>query len=606
MYGLTRINLILIPLFLVCLRLAAAQAEEPSLAARRQALKALINEHWEYTMRTAPEYASMLGDKRYNDQLSDVSAGAVRRDQDATRRFLARFRAIDTAGFPEQEQLNRRLMVRQLELSIAGVPFKDWEMPIDQMNGFHLGAAQWPTFLPFQTVNDYRDYIVRLHKLPRYFDQEIALTKQGERDGLMPPKFLLEKVPAQIDAILAATGADSPFAAPLKKFPAAIGAVDQEAIRKETLAAIQNSVVPAYRRLREFVRDEYAPKGRAEPGVWALPDGAARYAYDLRTFTTTNLTPEALHQLGLQQVAEYEAEEMALATRLGFQDLSSLRAAVKADPKRHAQSGEEILALYRKYIDQMYLKLPELFTRLPKARMEVVPVEAFRAKEAAPAAYTAGAPDGSRPGRVEVNTYDWQERLTTDFESTAYHEGVPGHHLQITIAQELTDLPMFRREAFYSAYQEGWALYAERLGKDIGFYQDPYSNYGRIENELWRAVRLVVDTGLHAKRWSRQQVVDYFHAHTGVAEVDVQSETDRYIVLPGQALAYKAGQLTILRLRERAKAALGDRFDLRRFHDEVLGAGALPLDVLEERIDAWTAAQKTAQSVGSGQPSAIR
>lgn len=581
---LSRSYLVLITILLLCPHCVIA---DDSLSTRRQTCKALIAEQWEYLMRLLPTYASTLGDKRYNDRLEDVSPASFSRRFATSRRFLARFQAIDTTGFPEQEQLNHRLMVRSLQEELEGEKFKAWEMPIDQQNGFHLGLAQLPSSLPFQTPKDYRDYIVRLHKLPRLFDQYIALMRQGERDGLMPPKMILEKVSTQVDDMAKTAEADSPFAIPLQKFPTSISKADQEIIRKELLVAIRDNVLPAYRKLGDFLRNDYVPKGRKEVGLWALPNGAAYYAYCVKQFTTTDITPAELHQLGLQQVAEYEAEELALAARLGFRDLKSLRAAAINDPQRHPHSGDELLNLYRKYTDQMYARLPELFMRLPKARMEVVPVEAFRAKEASAAEYELGSPDGSRPGRAWINTFDWQQRLTADIECTAYHEGVPGHHLQLTIAQELTDLPKFRRYAFNSAFEEGWALYAERLGKEVGFYQTPDSEFGRLESELLRAVRLVVDTGLHAKRWSRQQVVDYFHEHTGIPEVDVQSETDRYIVWPGQALAYKTGQLTILRLREKAKRILGKRFDLRQFHDEILGAGSLPLNVLEERINTW-------------------
>ncbi len=566
---------------------------DPTLAKRRMALDSLLREQWEYVLRSSPEFASILGDRRYNDRVSDVSERAVRRDMAATRRFLARFKAIDTTGFPEQEQLNQRLMVLQLAERIEAEQFKDWEMPVNQLNGIHLDASLGPTLFPFQTIKDYRDYIKRLHRLPRQFDQTLDQMRKGEHDGLMPPRFLLEKVASQAAGIADTSTPASPFAVPLQKFPASIPKAQQEEIRQELLAAIEKDVVTAYRRFRDFMRERYASKGRTDPGVWALPDGAARYALAVRLATTTKLTPEAIHQLGMRQVAELEAAERTLASQLGFSDVSGLRAAVKADPKLHAHSGEEILSLYRKYSDKMYGKLPDLFTHLPKARMIVVATEPFREKDAMFAEYVGGSLDGSRPGRVSVNTYEYSQRSLTDIESTAYHEGVPGHHLQMTIAQEMSSLPMFRREGDYTAFQEGWALYSEKLGKEIGFYEDPYSEYGRIENELLRAVRLVVDTGLHADRWSRQQVVDYFHAHTGLAELEVQSETDRYIAWPAQALAYKTGELTILNLRDKAKATLGDRFDLRMFHDEVLGAGPLPLDVLEERIDAWIARRKS-------------
>jgi uncharacterized protein (DUF885 family) len=543
-------------------------------------------------MRTSPEYASILGDKRYNDQLTDYSQAAIERRQREARAFLKRFEAIDTTGFPEQEALNQRLMVRDLRDGVDSEVFKDWEMPVNQIGGPHLNAAQLPVLLDFSSTKDYRDYIHRLHLLPVLFGQVIDNMRSGIRDGLMPPKFLLDKVSEQAERLLSGEPSASPFAEPLKHFPASISAADKQVIQTDLLAAIQNDVKPAYVHFRDFVRDEYAPKGRLEPGVWSLPDGAARYTFLVKQSTTTNMTPEEIHQLGLREVARIEAEETAIAQKLGYSDLPKFRAAVNSNPKLRVHSAEEILDLYRKYIDQMYGKLPTLFTRLPKGRLQVVAIEPYREKEAS-TQYQQGTPDGSRAARVEVNTYEWEKQTTPEIESTAYHEGVPGHHLQIALAQELPALPPFRQQEYYTAYTEGWALYTEGLAKEIGFYQDPYSDFGRLESEMLRAIRLVVDTGLHYKKWTRQQVVDYFHAHINTAEAEVQSETDRYISWPAQALGYKVGALTILRLREKAKADLGDRFDIRLFHDEVVGAGALPMDVLGERIDAWIGRQKT-------------
>jgi len=365
------------------------------------------------------------------------------------------------------------------------------------------------------------------------------------------------------------------------------------------LAAIGKHVLPAYQRFARFMEATYVPAGRPEPGIATLPEGAKYYRFLIRRTTNTDLTPEQIHQIGLRQVAEIERQMTAIASRLGAADLESFNAKVQGDPALRARSREQILDLYRGYIDGMYAKLPELFGRLPKAKVAVVPVEAFREKEAPGANYQPGNDDGSRPGRVQVDTYDPTARKTISMESTAYHEGVPGHHLQISIAQELPTLPPFRQHGIYTAFVEGWALYSERLGKDVGFYTNPYNDYGRLQDEMLRAIRLVVDTGFHYKRWTREQVVQFFHDHSALDEVEVQNETDRYIVWPGQALAYMVGQLKILELRDRARRELGARFDVRAFHDEVLGAGALPLDVLEARIDRWIAASKAAAPQGS-------
>ena len=569
-----------------------AAAAPADVEARRKALAALLDEQWQYQLKTSPELASFLGDKRYNDQWSDPTLAGIERDLDKTREYLGRFEAIDTAGFPEQEALNKTLMVRNLHEQLDSVRFKPWEMPVSQINGIHIDLPQIVSVLTFTSVKDYDDLIARYRKVPGLFDATIDHMRHGMADGLMPPKFLLEKVVQQVAGLDSGKPEDSPFAQPLKQFPKAIPAAEQARIREAMIGAIRDQILPAYHRFGDFVEHEYLPKGRTEPGMWALPDGEARYAFAVKTSTTSDLTPEQIHQIGLQQVAEIEKQMAAIAKRQGFTDLKSWNAKLAQDPEVHAKSRQQILDLYRGYIDGMYAKLPELFGRLPKAKVEVVPVEEFREKEASAAQYQPPAPDGSRPGRVQVNTGDPTSRKTLTMESTAYHEGVPGHHMQLAIAQELPTLPPFRQNGGYTAFVEGWALYSERLGKEVGFYTNPYSDYGRLQDEMLRAIRLVVDTGIHYKHWTRDQVVQFFHDHSATDEVEVQSETNRYIVWPGQALAYKIGQLKITELRERARRELGGKFDIRRFHDEVLGAGALPLDVLEARIDEWIAGQK--------------
>lgn len=571
----------------------AAPAKD-DLQVRRDALNALLAEQWEYSLSRTPEFASILGDKRWNDKISDFSQSSIDADLAKAKEFLKKFEAVDTAGFPEQEALNQELMVRGLKEEIEGSKWKGYLMPVNQMGGIHLLLPQLASLVPLATVKDYDDLIARYRQYPKVFDQTIGHMRTGMAAGLMPPKFLLEKVAAQAEGIAAAPIEQSPFAQALAKFPKEIPEAEQKRIREEMQAAIRDSLIPSYNKFAKFVKEEYAPKGRAEPGMWSLPDGAARYAWAVEQSTTTRLTPEQIHQIGLREVERIEGEMLVIAKKLGYKDVKSFNAAIEADPKLKAKSREHILELYRKYIDQMYTQLPQLFGRLPKAKVEVDKVEEFREKEASGAQYITGAPDGSRPGRVLVNTSEPETRKTISMESTAYHEGVPGHHMQLTIAQELPELPPFRQQGGYTSFAEGWALYSERLGKEVGFYQDPYSDYGRLQDEMLRAIRLVVDTGFHYKRWSRDQVVQFFRDHSAVDEVDIQSETDRYIVWPGQALAYKIGQMKILELRERAKKELGAKFDIRAFHDEILGGGALPLDVLEERIDHWIAARKKA------------
>jgi uncharacterized protein (DUF885 family) len=591
--------------YLICLLVATmlipatmSAANSPAdLESRRKALNDLLHEQWEYTLRTSPLYASILGDKRYNDQLDDFSQRAIDDNLEQSRRFLARFEAIDTAGFPDQEVLNKQLMVRDLSMGLEEARFRPWEMPVNQFSGIHIEAPQLVSILSFESVKDYEDYITRLKLLPRLFDQNIVQMRKGTADGLMPPKILLEQVVTQSNGIAITDAEKSPFAHPFDKFPDGIPEADRKRLREAGLAAIRGSIIPAYVKFTAFVRDEYAPKGRTEPGVWSLPDGPERYAFRVKDSTTTNLTPEDIHQIGLAQVKEIEGRMLGVAHQLGYPDLKSFYAAIRENPKLHAHSREEILDLYRKYIDAMYTRLPDLFGRLPKGRLEVMSIEEFREKEAS-THYMQGTADGSRKAHVMVNTGDFAKRTTLDVETTAYHEGVPGHHLQIAIAQELPELPPYRQQENYTAYTEGWALYSERLGKEVGFFQDPYSYYGHLQDDMLRAIRLVVDTGFHYKRWSRQQVVDFFHEHSAIDEPEVQSETDRYMAWPAQALGYKIGQLEILKLRQYSKDELGAKFDLRGFHDEVLGGGAVPLDVLSTRVHEWVGQQKAQAAAG--------
>ncbi len=579
----------------VCLMVPAALAQELSAAdldRRRVALRDLLDEQWEYSLRTSPEFASILGDRRYNDQLSDVSEAAVKADLAVSRRFLRRFEAVSTVAFSDQEKLNRDLMIKNLRDSLEAAKFVNWQMPVNQMSGIHLFAAQLPSLLPFTTVKDYDDYSVRLGKLPKVLDDTIRNMRKGMAARLMPPKFLLVQVAEQANGIATTSAEESPFGLPLQSMPESFSAGEKERIRAAVLEHVRRDVIPAYAKFAAFVRDEYAPKGRTEVGVWSLPDGKPRYAFQVKNQTTTNFTPEKIHEIGVREVARIEGEMLAIAKTLGFNDLKSFNASLETNPAVKVSSGEQILEAYRKYTDQMYAKLPELFGRLPKARMEVVPTPEFREKNASAAEYNPGSPDGSRPGRVYVNTYEAEKRKTLSNESTAYHEGVPGHHMQLSIQQELTDLPAFRQQGGETAFMEGWALYSERLGKEVGFYENPYNDYGRLNDEMLRAIRLVVDTGLHAKKWTREDVVKYFRDHSAIDEVEIQSETDRYIVWPGQALAYKIGQLKIVELRERAQRELGAKFDIRRFHDQVLSAGSLPMSQLEERIDAWIARER--------------
>jgi uncharacterized protein (DUF885 family) len=581
-------------MFLVCSSVFAAFPQS-NLSDRRKALNDLLAERWEYTLRTSPIFASYIGDKRWNDRLDDFSQKAIDDDLDQSKRFLARFEAIDATGFPQQEALNKTLMIRDLRMALEGARFKPWEMPVSQSSGIHIDLPALVSVLSFQSVKDYDDYNSRLKQIPRVFDENVIQMRKGMAEGLMPPRILLEKVVEQANDIATKAPAASPFAEPFAKFPDSIPVAEQKRLREQGLAAIHESVIPAYVKFTTFVREEYVPKGRAEPGVWSLPNGAEFYAFRVKESTTTNLSPEEIHQIGLAQVKEIEARMVRVVNELGYKDIKSFSTSLQTNPKVHVHSRKELLDLYQKYTDQMYLMLPSMFGHLPKAKLQIMPIEEFREKEAS-THYVLGAQDGSRPAHIMVNTGNFEKGTTLDVETTAYHEGVPGHHMQIAIAQELPQLPPFRQNEYYTAYTEGWALYSERLGKEVGFFQDPYSYYGHLQDDMLRAIRLVVDTGFHHKHWTRQQVIDFFHDHSAIDEAEVQSETDRYMAWPAQALGYKIGQLEILKLREYAKDQLGDKFSLSDFHDAVLGGGALPLDVLSSRIREWVGTQKVSAS----------
>ena len=584
------------PLLIFSLASTPSSGDTQSIESRRQQLKQLLAEEWEYEMRESPEFATIIGDYRYNDRWTDASLGHIPEQKRDLERWLARFAALDTTGFPEQEKLSQSLMVRNLKERLEALDLKTYEMLVDQFNGVHLLLPQMVALVPLDSTKHYEDYLARLRLVPHLLDEIVEILKQGEKDKLMPPRFLLEKTVDQCKSIAAPAGEASVFGKPVTHFPDAVPEADRKRLHEAIVAAVDKEVRPAYTSLADFIATEYAPKGRTEPGLWALSGGDARYRFAIRQMTTTSMEPEAIHQLGLKEVARIEGEQLAIAKKLGFADLKSFRASLKTNPKLTVKSKQQLLDAYRGYIEGMEPELPRLFGLLPKTRVEVRPMQEYREKEAAGAEYNQGTPDGSRPGIVYVNTGDFEHRTLTDVEATAYHEGVPGHHMQIAIAQTLPELPPFRQQGGYTAYVEGWALYSERLGKEIGFYKDPYSDFGRLSEEMLRAIRLVVDTGVHYKHWTRQQMIDFFHEHSSEDEPEVQAETDRYIAFAGQALAYKLGQLEILKLRERAKTELGERFDVRAFHDEILNGGALPLDVLDARVTAWIATQKTAQT----------
>jgi uncharacterized protein (DUF885 family) len=584
-------------LLVASLSSSAAQAQNTqntqatSVAERVAQQNALFEEFYQAGLKNAPERATGVGDYRYNAQLSDASLAQIERLHAESDAFLARLRAIPTTGMAETDRMSHDLLERQLLRADVSYELKSYEMPLTQVGGTHTGLADLPLSVPLDSVQHYEDYIARLHQIPRVLQQTVEVLRAGMRDGLIPPKLVVDQLPGQCEGIVAA----NPFLLPLQKFPASFSAEDKQRLTAAMTKAANDEVLPAYKDLAAFLRKEYAPKGRTAISIESLPEGKRRYAEAVKAMTTVDITPEAVHQIGLQEVARITAEMTKLAKAQGFKDLAAFRAAINSDPKWRPKSEDQIVADFKKYIDQMQPRLPELFGLLPKSPVTVEGIPDF--DKAAATHYVRGTPDGKRAGRVVVAVADPTHRSLVNDEAVAYHEGVPGHHMQLSVAQQLQGLPKFRvfGAGGLSAYTEGWALYAEELGKEVGLYKDPVSDYGRLNSELFRAVRLVVDTGIHDKGWTRDQVIAYMREND-VNDVVAQSETDRYIARPGQALAYKMGQLKIRELRERAKTKLGAHFDLKAFHDEILNGGPLPLDLLEERVDGWIKAQLQPQA----------
>jgi uncharacterized protein (DUF885 family) len=563
---------------------SSAFGQTAALTDRLAKQNALFEEFYQTGLKNNPERATAFGDYRYNALLGQYSLAEIERQHAENDDFLKRLQAIPIDGMSDKDLLSHQIMQRQIEREDVNYSLKNYEMPVNQQNGIHTRLADLPLSVPLDSVQHYQDYISRLHQIPRVLDQTTEVMRQGEKDGLMPPKLVLDKLPGQCDGIIS----ENPFLIPTKKFPADFSDADKKRLTDEMTKVVNDEVFPAYRKFAEFLRTEYDPKGRTELSIESLADGKRRYAEAVKFMTTINITPAEVHEIGLKEVERITAEMTRLAQSQGYKDLASFRDAINKDPKWKPTSEQQIVDDFAKYIHQMEPKLPELFGLLPKAPVTVEPIPGFA--KAASTHYVQGTPDGKRPGRVVVAVADPTKRTLITDEAVAYHEGVPGHHMQISIAQTMQDLPKFRLHGFYSAYAEGWALYAEELGKEIGFYQNPVSDYGRLNSELFRAVRLVVDTGIHDKNWSSQQVIDFMHAND-LNDALAQTEADRYIAWPGQALAYKMGQLTIRKLRDKARAQLGAKFDIKAFHDEILNGGSMPLDLLQERVERWIKTQ---------------
>ena len=561
-------------------------------------LEALYAEYWEELLELNPLQATFQGDPRYNDRLPNFLSEDYRDRSDAfTREWLEKIEAVGPEGLQGQALLSYEIFVRDARNSLEGTQFPGWMQPLNQFYNFASTAVQLgsgTSAQPFKTADDYDDWRKRASQLPVVFDQAIANMRIGMREGVVQPTALMEKVLPQLDAIIKDSAEDTLFWMPVKNMPDDIPAAERERITAEYRAMIEGELMPAYRELRAFVADEYMPATRHSSGMAALPNGEAWYAYNARSSTTTDLTPAQIHQIGLDEVERIHGLiQTEVMDKVGFEgSLQEFFEFMKTDPRFQFESEAALLEHYRGLEAKVNAGVPALFSLTPKADFEIRPVEPFRAQSAAGGSYMRPSEDGTRPGVFYVNTYDLPTRQTWDAEDLFLHEAIPGHHFQIALQQELTGLPMFRRFGGETAFTEGWGLYAESLGKELGVYTDPYSYFGYLQNELWRAIRLVVDTGLHSRGWTREQVIAYMLENSATAETPAISETERYMAIPGQALAYKIGELKIQALRDRAEAELGDDFDIRAFHAEVLKDGSVPLEILERKIERWIAAQQ--------------
>ena len=566
-------------------------ASGSALADATSDFRALLDEHWEWTLAANPVMASRMGDRRYNQQWQDRSLDAIENRHQETREFLRRVYAIDRKALPESERLNYELFRRLLQDSVDEHQFQGYLMPFSQRGGVQ-NLNNTTNQLRLASVQDFDDWIARLDNIDEVVEQTIALAERGRRSGIVSPRVLMERIPDQIAVQLVEFPGDSPFFEPFSELPESFSAADRERLRAAATEVIEETVLPAYRKLDEYFNDKYLPAARDSIGLSELPNGSAWYEFRARSYTTTRMTPDEIHRVGLEEVRRIRDEMQKVIEELEFDgSFQAFLEYLRTDPQFYFDTPEE---LYREYLatsKRLDPGLVKLFGKLPRMPYGVEPIPNSIAPDTTTAYYSRPAADGSRPGIYWVNLYKPEVRPKYEIEVLSVHEAVPGHHLQIALQQELEDIPMFRRFMGFTAFVEGWGLYSERLGYDMGLYQDPYSRFGQLTYDMWRAVRLVVDTGMHYKGWTRQQAIDFFKDNAAKTEHDIVNEIDRYILMPGQALAYKIGQLKILQLRERAEIHFGDRFDIRAFHDELLGAGALPLDLLEQRMDEWMTSQ---------------
>jgi uncharacterized protein (DUF885 family) len=570
----------------------AARAQDARTAAAAKALHELFESEWEYAMREYPTFASSLGDRRYNDRWTDLSLAAHERRHRHQIEVLERLKTIDRAALTPADQLNYDLFEKDFREGVEGYKYRWHLVPLNQRGGIQT-ESELADQLRFETVKDYEDWLARLRSFPAMMDQTIALMREGARVRMIHPRVIMERIPAQIDKQIVAPADESPFFKPFKNFPASMPAQERERLTAAGREAINQHIVPSYKKFREFFVKEYLPATFKEVGAWQMPDGAEMYAFEARRYTTTSMTPQQIHEIGLSEVKRIRAEMETIKEKVGFKGtLQDFFKHLRTDPKFYYKSGEELLEAYRAMAKRIDPHLVKVFRTIPRMPYGVEPIPMNVAPDTTAAYYQQPAADGSRPGTYYVNLYKPEMRPRYEMMALSLHEAVPGHHFQIARAMELGEIPKFRRYGGYTAFVEGWGLYAESLGEEMGLYDDPYAKFGQLTYEMWRAVRLVVDTGVHHMKWTRQQAIDFFLANAAKSELDIVNEIDRYIAWPGQALAYKVGELKIKELRRRATDQLGPAFDLREFHDLVLGSGALPLDVLERNVDQWITGKK--------------
>lgn len=555
--------------------------------AESKKLHALLEREWEYTLRTNPTFASELGDLRWNDRWPDVSPEAFEKKHRHRLAVLEELAAFRPQLLSDEDQVNLKLFRRKLEIACEEFPFHWHYIPLNHREGIQT-ANNYTETLRFKTRKDFEDWIARLKRFPAYMDQTLELMLRGIRSGVVHAKVVMQRLPDQIRAHIVDDPEKSLFYKPFRSMPESIPAAERKALQQKAKKAIRTCIVPSYRKMLAFFQKHYLPACYDRVGVWQIPKGKAFYELQARKFTTTNLTPKQIHEIGLAEVRRIRAEMEKVRQRVGYKgSLAEFLDYLRTNPKFFYTKREDLLAAYRATCRKIDARLPRLFRRLPKIPYDIKPIPMHIAPDTTTAYYQPPAADGSRGGVYYVNLYKLSARPKYEIEALSLHEAQPGHHLQIALAMELKNLPKFRRYEGYTAFVEGWGLYSEKLGEELGLYTDPYSKMGQLAYQMWRAVRLVVDTGMHYFQWDRQRAIDFFLANAPRTRLDIENEIDRYIAWPGQALAYKIGELKIKELRRRAERQLGDRFDIREFHDVVLSGGAVTLDILEERVNRW-------------------